>query len=369
MEDFGFFLQTLEDLVSIASVSQNEESVAKYIYQLLSQLGFSPRLQAVGNNSANVIAEIPGGNGPTYLLGGHIDTVEICKGWQRDPMRLTVEGNKAYGLGACDMKGGIAALLTLLRRISQGECCPAGNVLFAALADEERYSLGAEVFGQGMPKADFCILAEPHYEEFVIGATGKILLRLTVRGVSGHAAKPESGVNAIDCASRFITALNRKYGEMYREGVVASHCILRIWSDYTGYSLNIPDCCHILLNKQLYISEDAVEFQKTLNEIFSQECPDATLSIEKEIPYYPAYRTDLNNPHFIKLRRIAESVTGLSVPCTINQSVTDGNIIEPVLHIPTVVFGPKGYGCHKPDEYLDLESVPYYLDILQKFIS
>lgn len=367
--DYEFFLRTLEELVATSSVSQHERAAAEKVARILSELGYQPQLQDVGEESANVVAHIPGGDGPTVLLGGHIDTVSVCEGWQHDPARLTIENGRAYGLGACDMKGGIAALLTLLRRFSLQGRWPAGDILFAALADEERLSLGAETFGAGRPKADFCILAEPHYDEFVVGAAGKILLELTVHGSCGHAAKPETGVNAIECMSRFLTAADQKYRALYREGTAASHCVLHIWNDYPSYRLNIPETCHALLNKQLFPTEDAGSFQEDLSRLFTELCPEAKLSIVRRQPYYPAYRTDTDSPLLLRLQNLAEEVMGRPISLTVNQSVSDGNIIEPVLGIPTVVFGPKGIGCHKPDEYLELDTVLPYVNILDAFLS
>lgn len=369
MTEFDFFMETLESLVTTPSVSQNERAVAEKIAAILTELGYNPVIQPVGENSANVICHIPGGDGLAVLLGGHIDTVSVCEGWQHDPSHLTVENGLGYGLGACDMKGGISALLTLLRRFSLSGKKPCGDVIFAALADEERLSLGAEAFEKTNPKADFCILAEPHFDEFVVGATGKILLELTVHGTCGHAAKPETGVSAIECMTRFLSAVDKKYRSLYKEGKAASHCALHIWNDYPTYSLNIPDSCHVLLNKQLFPFEDADEFQRDLQEIFAKYCPEASLTIQRRQPYYPAYQTDQQNPHFQRLRSLAEQQMGHSVQLVVNQSVSDGNIIEPVMGIPTVVFGPKGIGCHKPDEYLVLDSVMHYIDILYKFLA
>ncbi len=369
LTDYEFFLETLEELVATPSESQHERSAAEKVARILRELGYQPQLQSVGDGGANVVAHIPGGNGPRVLLGGHIDTVPICGGWVHDPRKLTIEGGRAYGLGACDMKGGIAALLTVLRRFAILGEMPAGDILFAALADEERLSLGAEVFGAGRPKADLCILAEPHYDEFVVGATGKILLELTVRGACGHAARPETGVNAIECMSRFLTAVDQKYRALDQEGAAASHCTLHIWNDYPSYSLNIPDTCCVLFNKQLLPTEDADSFQQDLQHMFARICPEASLAIERRRPYYPAYRTDTASPLFLRLRHMAEQVMGRPVSLTVNQSVSDGNIIEPILSIPTVVFGPKGVGCHKPDEYLEMGSVLPYVDILYRFLS
>lgn len=369
MTEQEFYRKTLSDLVSISSVSQHEKNAAEYVATVLRSFGYSPELQSVGDDGANVIANIGGSSDSTCVLGGHLDTVPICNGWQRDPMQLTIEGNRAYGLGACDMKGGIAALLTILRRYEIAGERPAWNITFAALADEERLSLGAETFSRSGLKADFCILAEPHFDEFVIGSTGKILLQLSVHGKNGHAAKPETGVNAIECMTRFMSKVDQKYRRLYLEGEAASHCVLHIWNDYPHYSLSIPDTCHVLMNKQLLLRENSKDFEEDLKSIFHQSCPEATLTIERKLPYYPAYQTDTESENFTRLHDLAQKCIGKTIEFRVNQSVSDGNVIEPVMGIPTVVFGPKGVGCHQPDEYLVLDSVWKYIDTLYSFLG
>jgi len=190
-----------------------------------------------------------------------------------------------------------------------------------------------------------------------------------VSGESGHAAKPETGVSAVECMVRFLAEVDRKYRKLYYTGENASHCVLHIWNDYPTYSLNIPDTCHALLNKQLLTTENAQQFQQELQDLFAALCPEASLTIQRRQPYYPAYHTDPDHPCFQRLKAIAERHRGSPVDLVVNQSVSDGNIIEPVMGIPTVTFGPKGIGCHKPDEYLVLESVLPYIDILDEFLS
>ena len=362
------YLELLEELVTIPSPSQHEKTMANRVAQILTDMGYQPQVQEVGEDSANIVCSIPGGDGPTILLGGHIDTVEVCQGWQHVPLALTVEGDRAYGLGASDMKGGIAAILTVLRRFARLGEKPRGNILFAGLADEERLSLGAHRFVQDAPKADFAILAEPHYDEFIIGATGKILLELTVTGHTGHAARPEEGVSAVEAAAAFLTALDSQWRPRYQAGEMGSHCALRIWSDWSGYSLAIPEVCHILLNKQLLPQEREENVEPQLHAIFAQAAPGASLTIQRQLPRYPAYTTDTANPHFLRLKALAEEVQGAPVRLRVNESVSDANILEPLLHIPTVNFGPKGIGFHHPDEYLEIPTALDYVETLYQFL-
>jgi len=366
----AYFLDTLQKLVEIESVSCHEKRAAEFVAQKLEKMGYTPQLHLVGEDGANVTARIPGrGEAPALLVGGHIDTVAIQKGWEREPLRLTREDNRLYGLGASDMKGGIAALLAVLYCLTQNGERPAGDVLFFALADEEGMSSGAELFaGQGV-QAEYCVLAEPHYWEMVVGATGKILLELTIRGKSGHAARPEEGVSAIEEMTTLLYHLDREWRAAYLQGTIGSHCVLRVWSDYEGYSLNIPECCRALVNKQMCPDEREEDVIRSIQERFAQCGLRGSLEIQRCRPHYLPYQADQNDPHLIRLTELAQKKTGKRPPWVINQSVSDGNIIQPRLGIQTVLFGPQGIGFHKPDEYLLLDTALEYIEIMYQFLT
>ncbi len=364
-----YYMDTLSDLVGISSVSMHELAAAEYIRSRLEAIGCHAELDRLDEHSANVTARMRGRGGAPILVGGHIDTVGVADGWTREPLKLTCEGDLAYGLGAGDMKGGIAALLTVLKLFSDTGEAPAGDVIFMGVADEERFSLGAEAFAAKGTDAEYCVLAEPHYDEFVIGATGKTLLGLTVRGECGHAAKPETGVNAIENMTAFLFALDKKYRALYDGGGCGSHCVLHIWNEYPEYSLNIPDVCRALLNKQLLPDESEDAFIADVRGLFAEACPKCTLDMELRPPHYPSYVTDVNNAHFKRLERLAAATQGRPVRRRVNSAVSDANIIESRLGIPAVLFGPQGVNIHKANEHLVLSTAWGYMDTMYAFLS
>lgn len=366
----NYFLDTLRFLVSAQSVSGNEKDAVSRISDVLIRMGYQADIRPIGKNGANLTCLIPGCHDHVIMIGGHIDTVDIMEGWRYDPLTINIEGKRAYGLGAGDMKGGIAALLTVLKILNDAHKKPYANVLFTVFSDEERFSAGAEEFaGQSHKNIVYCVMAEPHYHEFVIGATGKVLLKLTINGVSGHAAKPETGVSAIENAVSFLYYINKKYSDCYKKGECGSQCALHIWNDYPQYNLNIPAQCSILLNKQLLPQEKESDFITDLKVIFAQTCPKCNLVIEEQKPHYPSYITNRENPYLRRLVQIASGIQGSTVNLCINNSVSDGNIMETKLGIPTVLFGPQGIDIHKPNEYLLLDTVPGYIDAMIRFLT
>jgi len=269
-----YCMSLLRKLISIPSESQNEENIANFLCSWMEDMGMQVKLQHISGKSCNVTATVrgkrKGKQHKKLLLGGHIDTVSANGHWRTDPYCLKEDGNFLYGLGAGDMKGGIAAQITVLKKLFDSNLDFSGEIEFIGLADEERHSIGAHAYvkeKKASASADFAILAEPHYDNIVIGSTGKALLNLYIRGAAGHAAMPESGISAIDCMTLFINILNNKYMPLYKDNKTGSLCILRIFSKYEAYSLSIPEKCTSYLNKQLNSDENIDEFIENIQDL------------------------------------------------------------------------------------------------------
>lgn len=367
-------VRLLDRFVSIPSVSGSEKLLAEEIASFLALMGISPEIVQLTGDSRNVYGRLRGSMpGPTIMLGGHLDTVSPASDWSSDPFALTCCGEKLLGLGASDMKGGLAAQLTVMKLLTERGCDFSGEILFVAVADEERYSAGAQRFVADCLKGvisrpNFAIFAEPHYEDIVVGATGKILLLLTFVGSGGHAARPEEGVNAVDSAARFLTILDETFRSQYESGERASYCVLRIRGGDDDYSLNIPSTCEVMLNKQLKDDEDDEEFINVLRKLFETSNIPGEMKVSRGIPCYPSYRLH-EDDEWVEALTTYLGGRGFRARHSINESVSDANVIFSVLGVPTVLFGPKGSNLHKADEYVDISSLRNYMNLLYGFIS
>lgn len=372
-------LDLLRQLVAIPSQSQNEEELARFVASYLrDELGMETTLQYVEGKSYNVIGRWPMEKSllpRKLMLGGHLDTVPPSPFWETDPYRLIQQGDRLRGLGAGDMKGGLAAQLTVLKSLrSQGFHWNA-EVEFVGFADEERHSIGANAYvrkvleEQRPAQETFFIMAEPHFNNIVVGATGKVLLKLETRGIPGHAATPEKGINAIDCMTALLQAVQRIWGKRYRDGTAASYCCLMIQSEYPGYSLNIPEHCICLINKQLASGEQAAEFQASLSQLYQDCVGKGTLTVSREIPSYPSYQLPPDQKDLTALCTFLRKQFHRTPELHINQSVSDGNILYHSLGIPTVLFGPQGINFHTEREYLSLQSLEQYMQELEAYLK
>ncbi len=376
MNQIGYCLDLLRQLVAIPSVSQNEEQIACFLRDFLrDELCMSAEIQHAGNKSYNVRGQkLREGAVRRLMLGGHIDTVPPTDRWTTDPYRLEISGDHICGLGAGDMKGGLAAQLTVLRMLRAEGIALDCDIEFLGLADEERHSIGANAYVEERKKEGssfqdtFFIMAEPHYDNIVIGATGKVLYRVDIYGAGGHASTPEQGINAIDCMAEFLTHVNRILTPRYTHGTCASHCCLRVESSYQGYSLNIPEHCFCLLNKQLNPAENADLFGDELKRLYQKHVNRGSIAVTRQIPSYPSYQLASDQKDVAGLTGFLKQKFNHTPELRINQSVSDGNILYSSLHIPTILYGPQGVDFHTEQEHLLKPSLISYIEQLYQYL-
>lgn len=376
MNQIGYCIDLLRQLVAIPSSSQNEEEIACFLEDFLrGELGMEAGIQHAGGKSYNVRGQmIREGAARRLMLGGHIDTVPPTDRWDADPYRLEVRGDHIRGLGAGDMKGGLAAQLTVLAMLRAGGIELDCDVEFLGLADEERHSVGANAYVEEREKEGasaqdvFFIMAEPHYDNIVVGATGKVLYRIDVYGEGGHASTPEQGVNAVDCMAEFLTHVNRTFTPEYRQGRRASHCCLYVESCGQGYSLNIPEHCFCLLNKQLNPEEDAGLFAEELKRLYRDKVRRGSIAVTRQIPSYPSYRLPPGQKDVSALVGFLSREFHHTPELRVNQSVSDGNILYHCLGIPTVLYGPQGVDFHTEREHLLKSSLISYIEQLYQYL-
>src|SRR4051812_27993463 len=149
-----------------------EGPVQRHVAAWLAAHGLTPELQPTEGDRPNVVARIENGDGPTLLLNGHVDTVLAVEGWSTDPWTPHRDGDRLYGLGAADMKSGVAAAMLAARWLHQHRQQWRGTVIFSSVVDEEAYSIGARALIASGIVADYCIVTESSWDRPAIGSVG-----------------------------------------------------------------------------------------------------------------------------------------------------------------------------------------------------
>ena len=218
----------LQELLRLNTVNPpgNETVAAELLRAYLEESGVNCELYAREPERANLVARIPGrGDGPSLLLLSHTDTVVADPAeWSVDPWSGELREGCVWGRGALDMKGHVAAAATAIATLAREGFEPAGDLVFAATADEEvGVGVGLSWLVRAHPdvvRTDYCV-NEGAGERVALGGRTVYLcttaekvsapFRLKVHGRSGHASMPGIADNALVRAARLIERLDGLY--------------------------------------------------------------------------------------------------------------------------------------------------------------
>ncbi len=359
-----------ERLLEDSPYTPIERDVANYIRDLLSDLGYSPKLIGISEFRPNVYCKIAEGD-PKLIFNAHMDTVTPAKGWAQDPFTPVIRNNKLYGLGAVDNKSAISIMLLIAKLWDKIET-NAGLELHFTVGEEVA---GSHIFGSLYltqrlnTKADFCICFEPGTKGIRVGNMGFFRFMIETKGKAVHTGfsawiKHGKGENAIVKMAEIAKRLGRII--LPGEDPLFEHrrsCITFPTLIQGGSAINIvPDKCVAFGDARLlpiHTKEDVIkEIEKRLEGI------DYKLT---EIRYLPGWKIDPNNKYVRLLQKVASerlgfipSINGVGPASEAYAYVSRG--------IPTVNFGPDGK-AHIPNEFVDLESLRKVDEIILDFLK
>jgi acetylornithine deacetylase len=226
--DFVGLAEELVALVRVRSVTGDEDAVQAGLADRLEALGmavevFHPDPAAIredpdwpGEEVARaslpvVIGRAGRPGGKRLVLSGHVDVVPAGDPatWTDDPWSGVIRDGELHGRGACDMKGGIAAILGVVRALGETGALARlqGELLVAFVPSEEDGGQGTLAAIRAGVTGDLCVIPEPSNLDVVIAHAGAITFRLTVPGRAAHASRRTEGVSALDNLGDLVRAL------------------------------------------------------------------------------------------------------------------------------------------------------------------
>jgi succinyl-diaminopimelate desuccinylase len=352
--------RVLSEMVAIHSVVGNEGELAAYLRGELVALGLAPELHEVEPGRPNVYARL-GGTGPgrRLNLNGHTDTVPVCEGWETDPFTPTIRAGRLYGLGACDMKAGLACALAALKAFVESGYPFHGELSFSAVIDEEAYSKGARAMMEtDLAGCDAILLAEPYAGDeskpIPLGITGKVLYDVTVKGRAAHGFRPHLGVNAVEEAARIVASLERLPMGEHPDFGRGNTCTLKIEGGYQVYSVVVPDRCRFEVNRLL------VPGETTDSAIADMEALVRSLDLRAEVevglkpPRYEPFLMSREEPIVGVFHEVYREDLGIEPEYAYSEGITDANVFGEQ-GIACLHLGPARGNVHQPNEYVSLE--------------
>jgi acetylornithine deacetylase len=356
-------VELVSRLVAVDSVNPTlvaggagEGELGRVVADWLEAGGVAVEIQEPAPGRPNVIGHVRGsGGGRSLLLNAHLDTV--APGGPDGGIEPRVEGARLYGRGAYDMKGSLAAIMLVARAATALEL--AGDVIVAAVADEEAFSIGSERVAASIV-ADAAIVAEPTDMRLAIAHKGFVWAEIETRGRAAHGSRYDLGVDAIAAMGETLVGLGeldrrlRAGGEAHPllGGASLHASLIEGGQELSTY----PDRCLLTVERRMLPGETVGGVEAELQAI----APGArvTMGFSREPLETPA-----DTPIVRILSERFEDVLGRPPELVGVPFWTDAALFA-AAGMPTVVFGPGGEGAHADVEWVSIDDVERVAEIL-----
>ncbi|MDP3882322.1 MAG: M20/M25/M40 family metallo-hydrolase [Nanoarchaeota archaeon] len=364
-------VNVLKDLISIDSnCNISNKDLVNYIKDKLSMFEVTEFLLKKGDlDLYNLIIKVRGlSNESPLVFVGHTDTVPGDLGWPSSFLQAREDNGRIYGLGASDMKGGIASLISAVLSLKER---PKNDLYIILSADEEGSGKGArDIIKKFSLKNARVVVMEPTTRKIVYAQKGCLDLKVSIGGKSIHSsyanAEYNESNNAINKALRVCNALT-DYSRVIeqKQDSLMEHPHLTISMIKGGTAQNsTAGNCDITLSRRMTMDETIKETYEEIKDIIDKECTEAEVSVIFE---GEPFHTDKNSSFIKDIAKISRDFLG---PTEFNfkKSWTEAAIFSKWGE--TVIFGPGDESeCHKSNESIAIDDLIKFTQIYKKLIE
>lgn len=339
----------LSSLISIPSISREEEKVADFLQNYIEENGI---MTGRSGNNIWCISPMFDIKKPTILLNSHIDTVKPVNGWRKHPFTAKMEDGKLYGLGSNDAGASVVSLFQVYRHLSATQ--QAYNLIFLASCEEEVSGKnGIESVLPQLPPITLGIVGEPTEMHPAIAEKGLMVLDVQAHGKAGHAARNE-GDNAIYKALDDIQWFRTH--RFPKESPLLGPVKMSVTQVNAGTQHNvIPDLCSFVVDirsNECYSNE----------ELYQEICSHIQSEAKARSFRLNSSRIDLEHPFVQRTIRLGRTPFG-------SPTLSD----QALMKFPSVKMGPgKSSRSHTADEFIMIseieEAISMYIKILDGLI-
>ena len=365
----------LADLVRLDSTNPGlvpdgagEAEVAAYVADALREMGLEVEVWAPEPGRPNVVGVLPGtGGGRSLMLNAHTDTVGV-EGMDA-PITPRVEDGRMYGRGTQDMKGSLAAQLAAVRALQAADGELAGDVIVAAVIDEEHKSRGTEAVVERYDP-DGAIVTEPTDLKLALAHKGFVWIDIETRGRAAHGSRPDEGVDANMHMGRVLARLDRLETELRgREGhpLVGAPSLHAAQIEGGSASSVYAARCRLRVERRTIPGETEEEARREVQAVLDALADDdpafdasCTVAFSRR-PFEAADDSAIAEA----VRAAGTDVRGQAPPDAGQTFWTDAALLAEA-GTETVVLGPVGEGLHTTEEWVDLDSVVDLAGILAR---
>jgi acetylornithine deacetylase len=366
--DRDYAAATLVRLVQINSINPTlapgapgEREIADFIGGSLRQSGLETEIYEPEPGRPSVVGRLRGtGGGRSLMLNAHCDTVDVAG--MAEPFSGAIREGRVYGRGSFDMKGSLAACMAAAKSLAGGSTRLRGDVVVAAVADEEYGSLGTRDL-IGRMRTDAAIVTEPTGLEVCLAHKGYIWIEVEIHGRAAHGSRFDLGIDANMRMGQFLCALGNLESELRNR---------------PPHPLVGPPSLHAAMLKggsglSTYAAQSTVQIERRTVPV---ETPEQVLAEIQAIacrldfpvtvkPFFARdpFEVSPNAAIVQAVDRAAAKVRGRA-PVHIGDTPWMDAALLQAAGIETVVCGATGTGAHADVEWVELESVFQLAEIL-----
>ena len=325
-----------------------ESAISAFVYGWCTDRGLEVHRSQIAPGRWNVVAIRRGsGGGRSIVFNGHMDTVGVVQG---QTMQVRLHDGRLEGRGVLDTKGGLAAAMIAAASVQPGEL--AGDVIVAAVADEEYASVGTEAL-VGEWTTDAAVVLEPTDLAIVARHRGFAVVAASFAGRSSHTSRPERGANAVHAAARATMAVAQVDADWAANlgDVRPSTLVSRVTSG--GQTFSVPASCDLIVELRTTAADPEGQVQQVVAAIRSA-AGDTVADVQVVMTRPPM---DIGDDHPL-VAAMTDAIARAGVPAVVTSAPywTDA-----ALHVqsgtPAVVFGPTGVGLHEDLEWVSTDSL------------
>ena len=403
-------LEIIRNLVRIPSENTppvgSEEACQQYVVEFLRQQDLSPTLYELskvpglqehslygsGRNyehRPNVGVRKKGrGGGRSLLLSGHIDTVPRgTQAWTRDPFGGEIDGNRLYGRGSNDMKGGVGTNLFVVEALHALGIELRGDLVLETIVDEEFGGVNGTLAGRlnGF-NADAAIISEPSFLRVCPAQRGGMTVHIKLSAAGGVLTEGDFPAGVVDQLRHLLVKVHEFAGQ--RRAKAAVHELYADSSDPVPVSITkiftspwgtkepitVPETCLVEMFWQLMPGEKQDDVEREFHAWFDAVVASApTLfpsrpQVEFPIRWLPGSSILKTEPLVRELAACASRVLGKEPLIQGIEGPCDMYVFHQAFAIPAVLWGARGGNTHGADEYLEIDSVVQAARVLLQFV-
>ncbi|RJX35055.1 MAG: M20 family peptidase [Desulfarculus sp.] len=344
-------LELAAQLIRINSCNPpgGEAAMAACLAPLLSQAGYELSTYEFAPGRPSLVARQSWGPQQPLCFSAHMDTVPLgAEAWRRNPFGGQVEGGRLHGRGACDMKGGLAAMVTAACSLAALKPRRAGLVLVLSAGEETgcqgAFHLAAQPGALGQAAA--VLVGEPTGNRPLLGHKGALWLRASFSGRAAHGSMPQLGDNAVLKAARAALALSEHDFGLPPHPILGPLTV-NVGLLSGGHKVNmVPDQASLAVDLRTLPGLSHDELAAAVARLLPASRLERLMDAE-------AIWTEAADPWAAQVLEIASGFLGQAPPPAGAAYFTDGSALQRALgHAPTLLLGPgRPEQAHTADEW------------------